>query len=137
MLIKVHSVNQVSESNFLNHFRFSYVEMRQFIKLLGIILVCALIGPSLLMFYQVLEAKPAQMDGNYDASKSVSKTNEDKVVELQHLPSYINNGIVEMGPFLVPICNILNENSEINSHTKNDRLDVNANELISMVETKK
>jgi len=103
MLIKVNSVNHVSESNFLNHLHLSYVEVRQMIKLLSLIVGLAFLTPSLFMFYQILEAKPTQKDVNYISSKTIANINQETTPERQHLPSFINSGKVEMGPFLVPV----------------------------------
>jgi Ca-activated chloride channel family protein len=104
MLIKVNSVNHVSESNFLNHLHLSYVEVRQMIKLLSLIVGLAFLAPSLFMFYQILEAKPIHINAN-NAALTTININQKTIAERQHLPSFINKGNVEMGPFLVPIIN--------------------------------
>ncbi len=137
MLIKVNSANQVAGDLIIVNKKETENEVLQVFKSVFLIIFCSVIAPSLFFVYQLANAQPKSHFGrnrhaNTNESIALAETNKH-----QYLPSNINFGIVEMGPFLVPICNIVNKNSERPSNTKVDLIDVNANELFSMVETKK
>lgn len=137
MLIKVNSAVHVSEDLIILNKKETENDVLQVFKSVLIIIFCSIVSPSLFFIYQLANAQPIlHFEINGHANTNVSMV-MDQPIQHKYLPSSINIGKVEMGPFLVPICNILNENSTQPSYTKFEQIDVNTNELLSMVETKK
>lgn len=137
MLVKVNSANQVSKILIIENKKETENEFLQILKSVFLIVFCSILAPTLFFVYQIVNAQPKSHFGINEDVNICEQMFKAETTKHPYIPSNINLGKVEMGPFLVPICNILNENSVSSSHTKLDRIDVNANELISMVETKK
>lgn len=135
MFIKVNSVNCISENQVIQDHCFVKGELIKVIKSIVLIIFCAVFSTSILLVYQF----NTQPKSHFNRIKEVSfckKMLNYEAVKHQYIPSKINIGKVEMGPFLGPICNIQNEKPEGSIHNKIDPIDVNDIELLSMVETK-
>lgn len=135
MLVKVNSVNQVSEILSIENKKEN--EFLTVLKSILLIIFCSVLAPTVFLFYQLANAQPKSHFGVNMKTNAYEQIVRFEAKQHQCIPSNLNIGKVEMGPFLVPICNILNESAENPAYTKIDPMDVNAQELFSMVETKK
>jgi len=137
MLIKVNSANHVSGDLIIINKKETENEVLQVFKSVFLIIFCSVIAPSLFFIYQLANAQPKLHFGMNKNANICEQMERVEAIKHQYIPSNFNIGKVEMGPFLVPIYNILDESSAKPVHTKIDSKDVNAHELFSMVETKK
>ncbi len=137
MLIKVNSVNQVSGDLIIGNKKETENEVLQVFKSVFLIIFFSVVAPSLFFVYQLANAQPKTYFGINKKVNIYEETIRFEAIKHQCTPSSLNLEKVEMGPFLVPIYNILDESSAKPAYTKIDPMDVNANELFSMVETKK
>ena len=137
MLIKVNSANHVSGDLIIVNKKETENEVLQVFKSVFLIIFCSVVAPSLFFVYQLANAQPKTYFGINNEVNIYNETLRFEAIKHQCIPSNLNLGKVEMGPFLVPICNILDESSAKPVYTKIDPKDVNAKELFSMVETKK
>ena len=137
MLIKVNSANQVAGDLIIVNKKETENEVLQVFKSVFLIIFCSVIAPSLFFIYQLANAQPKTYFGINKKVNIYEEIIRFEAIKHQCIPSSLNLEKVEMGPFLVPICNIINESTANPAYTKIDPMDVNANELFSMVETKK
>jgi len=137
MLIKVNSANHVSGDLIIVNKKETENEVLQVLKSVFLIIFCSVVAPSLFFVYQLANTQPETYFGIKKEVNIYEEIVRFEAIKHQCIPSNLNIGKIEMGPFLVPICNILDESSAKPAYTKIDPMDVNANELFSMVETKK